>query len=329
MCVIIVKDKRGTLPKKETLKNCFERNPDGAGFMYVESGKVVIDKGYMNFKSFYRHYKRLCKKFDNFENKNLVMHMRISTSGGVERENTHPYPITDNFEDMFKLYYRTDVGLAHNGIISATKPSKEQESKKINDTMLFNKIYLADIYEHWSECFDNQAFLAGIAEITNSKFAILDKEDNLHTIGSFTDYDGAKFSNTSYISYKYDGYKYGTYKSYNYDGYDQYGYYDDYGYKYDKYGNCISDSYYDDDITEYNNIEDEDNIIMLEDDDLYIFDYDKDEYKRIETLRTEKNSIFIFDKSTYKLREMAPDMKRIIKTYTDAFVWDSSRKVLY
>ena len=324
MCVIIVKEKNGVLPKKEALETSFKKNPDGAGFMYVESGKVVIDKGYMTFKSFYKHFRRLCRKFNNFENKNLVMHMRISTSGGVERENTHPFPITDSIEDMFKLYSRCEVGLAHNGIISATKPNKEQESKKINDTMMFIKIYLSQIYAHWKECFNNQAFLAGIAEITNSKFAILDKEDNLHLIGNFIEHEGSRYSNASYYSYVAPTKKY-NYTYSKYDGYDQYGYYDDYGYYGDYY-----DYDYPQDKKKYEEIDEdeESSLIVLEDSDLYALSYE-DDYNRIENLRTEENSIFMFDKDALVLKEYSSDLKRLLKSYYSAFVYDESEMKLY
>ena len=198
MCVIIIKEKNETLPRKEILENCFDRNSHGAGFMYVESGRVVIDKGYMDFDSFYSHYKELCVKFNDFNNKNLVIHMRIATSGGIERENTHPFPLTDDYEEMKELYFKTDVGIAHNGRIFDFEPSKEQEEQKISDTMLFIKTYLNSIYHDWNGCFENAAFIAGISSITSSRLAILDKNDTLRLVGDFKEFENNRYSNTSY-----------------------------------------------------------------------------------------------------------------------------------
>ena len=321
MCVIIVKDKKGTLPKKETLETCFNKNKDGAGFMYVESGKVVIDKGYMSFKNFYRHYKRLCEKFNNFENKNLIMHMRISTSGGIERENTHPFPMTNDYNDMKKLYYRTNIGIAHNGIISATNPTKEQENMHLSDTMIFIKAYLNTIYSEWKTCFENYAFLEGIDCITNSKFAILDNNDELKLIGDFKEHDGALYSNYSYYTYSgktksYNGYNYDSY--YNYDGFEQYGYdyydYNDNSYKYDKEDYT---ELYDDDITE----------VILDNSDLVAFSLE-DDFVTIESLRTEDDSIFIFDKATFSLQERNKK-NEIIKNYNSVYIYDTNKKLLY
>ena len=58
MCIIVAKEKGQKLPSKDILKTCFNNNDDGAGFMYVQDGKVIIDKGYMDFKSFYKRVTR-------------------------------------------------------------------------------------------------------------------------------------------------------------------------------------------------------------------------------------------------------------------------------
>lgn len=325
MCVIIVKDKNGNLPRKETLENCFNRNSHGAGFMYVESGKVVIDKGYMNFKSFYRHFKRLCKKFNNFENKNLVMHMRISTSGGIERENTHPFPLTNSFKDMKKLYFRTDVGIAHNGIISEAKPSKEQEAQNINDTMVFIKAYLNNIYQDWNECFENNAFMTGVSIITGSKLAILDKEDNLRLVGDFRTFEDTLFSNNSYEKYEIKKYSY-NYDDY-YDKYEEYGYYDslyNQGYRdYEGYERT-HDEY---DIDERYEEIIEGNTIVLEDCDLVALDYES-EYTKIANIRTQEGSVFIFDKELNALEEF-DKYGKIIARYNEAYVYVQKEQRVY
>ena len=66
MCIIVAKDRAGRLPTQDELKNCFNRNSDGAGFMYVKNDKVIIDKGYMTFNDFIKRYNKLLRKFDNF-----------------------------------------------------------------------------------------------------------------------------------------------------------------------------------------------------------------------------------------------------------------------
>ena len=65
MCIIVAKPKGQDVPSKEILKQCFTKNPDGAGMMYpvkVKDGKVLeiteeggessiyIDNGFMDFE---------------------------------------------------------------------------------------------------------------------------------------------------------------------------------------------------------------------------------------------------------------------------------------
>lgn len=289
MCVIIVKTKEGKLPSKQDLKNCFQRNSDGAGFMYCNSKKeVVIDKGYMDFDSFYQRFEKLCKKYNDFKNKNLVMHMRISTAGGVKRENTHPYPICNSIKVMKMLNNTCDIGIAHNGIISIAQPSKEQETNGINDTMVFIRAYLNPIYEDWNECFDNESFLTGIKLLSNSKFAILDKNDKLRIVGDFQEHETVLYSNTSYIGYY-------SYKApYKDDYYDKY---DDYNYNY---------TYNPKEFEEYDEKELESMFIELEDEDIVSISDDLPEVK-IKDLRTEDGSIFYYNDKLWLLEEISKD----------------------
>ena len=46
MCVICYKPKGIAFPEERILQNCFDNNPDGAGFMWPENGKVHIRKGF-------------------------------------------------------------------------------------------------------------------------------------------------------------------------------------------------------------------------------------------------------------------------------------------
>lgn len=241
MCIIVAKDKWHDLPRKEYLKNCFNNNSDGAGFMYVDNGKVIIDKGYMTYKNFEKHYNKLCNKYNNFENKSLVMHFRIGTAGANSQENTHPYPITNDKEILHKRYYETDLGMAHNGIISQYNPA--HDDKTTNDTQNFVMNYVAPLHEHYKDFYKNEYIMAGLEDITSSKLAFLDKYDNIYLVGTFvSDTDGIKYSNSNYLPYtKYYSTKYNSNKFYDY-----YKYYDDY-----KHSESYYDYLYEDDDEKY------------------------------------------------------------------------------
>lgn len=343
MCVIVVKEKYGNLPSKSDLENCFTRNGDGAGFMYVENGSVVVDKGYMTFKSFYKHYEKLCKRFNNFKGKNLVMHLRISTAGGVKPENTHPFMITDDFNEMKKTYKKCDLALVHNGIISIAKPTKNQESMGINDTMVYIKEYIYPIHKSWKKCFENNSYLLGINSMTNSKFAILDKKDNLYRIGEFQEHNGAFYSNDSYRGYTY------SYGAYNWDYYwDDDSYFDDF---YKKYR---ADRY--DDMKDYGfeEVEEDEKIEKIDDDlnkifingrDLEVNDYGMlvcpedykiyfgdnkvgQRWKTMKDLRTEKNSKFYYDMEVATLYEV-DENDEVIQQYNERSLYDNNYCLLF
>ena len=218
MCIIIAKEKLGRLPSEEELKNSFEYNNDGAGFMYVKDGKVVIDKGYMTLDGFLKHYRQLLHDFDNFKNKSLVIHCRIGTSGKNIKGNTHPFPITDNVRKLkAKHLSNEDIGVVHNGIIKGYGTITG-----LNDTQDFISRYIYPLYSHYKDFYKNEDIMYGLEVITGSKLVFLDSNDDLYYVGNFTDDKGLYFSNTSY---KWANY----YKDYYANGYSGYSsYYDDY-----------------------------------------------------------------------------------------------------
>ena len=198
MCIIIAKQKGMRCPTEKELKQCFESNPDGAGFMYVEKGKVVIDKGYMYYPDFIREYKNLCKKFNNFKDKSLVIHCRIGTSGGNTPGNTHPYPLSKSVHDMQKIDNKCNIGVAHNGVIRDYTPT----GKGYNDTQEFIKTWMAHAIKQDKKFYTRTYYLEQINDITNSKWAILDKNDNLYLSGVFITDNNLKFSNNTYKPYE-------------------------------------------------------------------------------------------------------------------------------
>lgn len=202
MCIIIAKNKENRLPTNKELEYCFDYNNDGAGFMYTDNGKVILDKGYMTKESFMARYKTLCKKYNNFKDKCLVIHCRIGTAGTNSPQNTHPYALTKKINKLHKTYTKASVGIAHNGIISDYQPHGD---KDINDTQNFIRTYMVQRAKEDKEFYKRQWERTQIEDITHSKFAILDKDDNLYLIGVFTKEDNLAFSNSHYkpVSYSY------------------------------------------------------------------------------------------------------------------------------
>lgn len=191
MCIIAAKAKGVKMPSEETLRNMWDNNDDGAGFMYAKDGYVYVDKGYMDYQAFYNALQRLSKTVDLTQTA-LVMHFRITTHGGTKAANTHPFPITDSVGMLQKLRLKTKLAVAHNGIIPV-KPRKG-----ISDTMEYIAGQLAPLAKALPSFYRNPHTLEMIANATDSKLAFLDAKGNIYTVGDFIEDDGVLYSNGTF-----------------------------------------------------------------------------------------------------------------------------------
>lgn len=198
MCIIAIKPKNKELQEKSILQRCFNVNRDGSGYMYVnEQNEVVIKKGYMDFETY---YKDLVEDYDkhNLKNKNLVMHFRIGTSGQSKYGCTHPFAITDNYDLLNATRVKTNIGVCHNGIVSMFN----SRLAKYSDTQIYIASVLTPIYKLNRNAFSYSDVKKLIKDTTNSKWAFLDKFDNLNIVGDFEEDNGYLYSNTTYRPYK-------------------------------------------------------------------------------------------------------------------------------
>ena len=199
MCIIVAKKKGLELPKKEILKSCFDYNSDGAGIMFNDGKQVFIEKGFMDFNSFYSRLEALDKEF-NLVNSDLALHFRISTSGNVDQGNCHPYPISTETSQLRNLSLVTDIGMAHNGVIRKHIP----ETRSIlNDTQTFIKNFVYNMYSSNKEFLTVGANIKALEEEAGSKLCFITK-DNMYIIGKFIEEtNGILYSNDTYLSYDY------------------------------------------------------------------------------------------------------------------------------
>lgn len=177
MCIIAAKPQGLTL-SEETINTCWEANSDGAGFMYAERGKLIVEKGFMSLDSFKRAYNKV-------GDKPAVLHFRIKTHGAIDAENTHPFQINDN------------LAFAHNGIIgNIATPNKDK-----SDTWHFNETLLKPMASNDLEFLRkswNVQLISGF--IGYSKLAFMEASGRITLINADkgTWDDGIWYSNTSY-----------------------------------------------------------------------------------------------------------------------------------
>lgn len=200
MCIIAAKPSGIPMPSEETLRNMWEGNPDGAGFMYPTTVKnkgkskalVQVEKGFMSFDKFLNAIQKLAETHD-MTALPLVMHFRITTHGGTCPELTHPFPVTSSRGALRKLKSTAPVGVAHNGIIHSVTPAKD-----MSDTSEYIATQLAPLHKALPKFWENPHALELIKNGIGSKMAILSADGSITTVGEFNEDNGMLYSNYSW-----------------------------------------------------------------------------------------------------------------------------------
>lgn len=247
MCIIVAKPANTPMISDKILENCWESNSDGAGFMYAKDNRVYIQKGFMTLKSFKNALDRLGSVY-SLDELPIVLHFRISTQGGVNPQNTHPFPITNDVHQLTGSKTSSPIGgMAHNGVIPQYSFYGSKTAHAYSDTLLFVKEAVSQMV-HTPKDLENKTILTDLENIAKSKLAFLSPDGNIHLLGDFNMDKGVAYSNYTwygwfnYGSWKYKG-KNSKTKSYWY-GSNPAWY--DYEYDYDDYGDPFLASYYKD-----------------------------------------------------------------------------------
>ena len=194
MCIICVKNKGIAMPTTEVIENMWNNNPDGAGIMYTKKGTVRIDKGYKKLDDLKKRLTKLEGEIDT-KKEAVVLHFRIGTAGGNTPQNTHPFAISDDISTLQTLRLKTDVGVAHNGVIHITPRQKD-----ISDTMEYIASQLAPLKRAVPEFYKSKDLMTMISNAISSKMAFLTGNGAVYTIGAFVEDPKTKllYSNTTY-----------------------------------------------------------------------------------------------------------------------------------
>ena len=128
MCIIVAKPKNVTMPSMETLRNCFDNNHDGAGYMRANGETVTIKKGFMTWGEF----EDAIAHEGDLTAYAVVMHFRIATHGKVQPSCCHPFPVTGEWGRLRSTECRDTLCAAHNGVIRGMETSDD-----VSDTMAY------------------------------------------------------------------------------------------------------------------------------------------------------------------------------------------------
>lgn len=178
MC-LLVQQSASTQFSNDFILDVYNKNKDGIGVMYADSGVVKVHK-YLpkNAAEFLRFYR------DEIDGRDCIWHARMQTHGDIDLDNCHPYKVTD------KLW------MAHNGILSS---GNDNDPKK-SDTWHFihNVIEPALAYDPDRLMRpEYQAFLGDLIGSSN-KFGFMDAYGNAVIVNrsAGVTYQGAWLSNT-------------------------------------------------------------------------------------------------------------------------------------
>ena len=183
MCIIAIKKSGQAAINQETLKACWQSNPDGAGFVIhrPNTNKLLIRKGFMAFKALVAALETANIK----EADTVIYHFRIATSGGINAANCHPFPISKASKDVKALEIECTKAFVHNGIIGKGSPY-------YSDTQLYILNTLCRIK-------NIRKNLKKIArDTTGSRTVILESNGNMYLTGAWVEDGEYLFSNKSH-----------------------------------------------------------------------------------------------------------------------------------
>ena len=200
MCIIVAKSAGIKMPSGDKLRNCFKNNPDGAGIMVASKGKVFGFKGLMTWESFKATLAKLEKCFGSLNKLSVVMHFRIGTHGTNIPENTHPFPLSANYDKLRETQWVSAQGVAHNGIIYACGNHADIKAENVSDTMVFIKRVIAPIGKN-NIITNRSDILEGLGLMAGSKLAFMDGGGKIVTTGTFVKEEEVLYSNDSYKPY--------------------------------------------------------------------------------------------------------------------------------
>lgn len=188
MCIIAAVP-QGIILDDATLDHCWDSNPHGGGFAFVDSGNRTQIMKFLDKAEFMEKYRSFARAYS--EQSPFIVHFRIKTHGEINIENAHPFRVDRN------------LVFAHNGIIQITIPKKYAA---LSDTAYFNESILKNLPKGWH---DNPAQCELIGRyIGHSKLAFLTQDRRIiifnKRLGEIRKSDGVWFSNGGYEPYIYE-----------------------------------------------------------------------------------------------------------------------------
>lgn len=183
MCIICALP-IGTTLSDEEFNRCWDNNPDGGGYAYVnDAGKIIIKK-FLSKEPMRQSFKTIKSMYPKSP---FLVHFRIATHGSECLDNTHPFVVNDN------------LVMAHNGILHQVSKYMDSDDDR-SDTRIFIDEILKKLPENWLEN-DTICLLINDFIGSNNKLCFLTSNGDMFHMGGSGEKEeetGRWFSNTSY-----------------------------------------------------------------------------------------------------------------------------------
>lgn len=186
MCVIIAIPK-GVKVDENEIRDAWNTNDDGAGYMYRHNGKVFYKRGFMDIDEYIEEVMKLIGKYE------IVLHLRISTSDKVNPTQTHPYELGDimNMEGV-----TTNPVSCMNGVVSNKRLEMLEEC---NDTMSYI-VQNNELFKKFMTIDDDknaEVLIDFIKEHSGAKWCVMTPNDTFIS-GGFTEENNVLYSNLNH-----------------------------------------------------------------------------------------------------------------------------------
>lgn len=190
MCVIAYKTKGAHL-SDNMIRRMFKTNPNGAGFMYAENGRVKFEKGFFTADALIKRF-RACVSVDI----PALVHCRITTHGATCPQLCHPFPIVQKHAKEFKQRGEADLCMMHNGIIPTPSFVWYAQANDSDTSAYAHRLALEGLHDlpmPWeAEQIER--------EIGHSRMAFMDGTGEVLTIGHWEKVAGIWFSNLYHLA---------------------------------------------------------------------------------------------------------------------------------
>lgn len=111
MCIIFASDDLDSRPTLQELKDGSLKNDDGAGYAYIDDGRVAFAKNREGYKLDSLH------KFINETPGPMLIHFRWTSSGQTLASLSHPFPVTTDGVLLNSTDGHADQVFMHNGTL--------------------------------------------------------------------------------------------------------------------------------------------------------------------------------------------------------------------